>query len=185
MPSRDISYYKNQYELIDSLIKYKRVIFEVMCDFCLICIAYFSSYIIRYEGVIDNYNFGLIAKSLPILIVVNLLAFSITGVYGNIWRYIGLNEILNIVKGIILGSAVSVAAVAVAFRFYGFSRMIFILDAMILLILMSAVRIAFRLFREQIFVSLDSKGKRILIFGAGDAFLREVRKNKTFNYWPV
>jgi len=95
---------------------------------------------------------------------------------------------LNIVKGIILGSAVSVAAVAVAFRFYGFSRMIFILDAMILLILMSAVRIAFRLFREQIFVSLDSKGKRILIFGAGDtgdAFLREVRKNKTFNYWPV
>ena len=187
-PPRDVSYYKNQYELVDSLIKYKRVIFEVMCDFFLICIAYISSYIIRYEGIIDPYNFGLIAKSLPLLIVINLLAFFITGVYGNIWRYIGLNEILNIVKGIILGSAVSVAAVAVVFRFYGFSRMIFVLDAMILLILMSAVRIAFRLFKEQIFVSLDSKGKRILIFGAGDtgdAFLREVRKNRSFNYWPV
>lgn len=188
MPPRDVSYYKNQYELIDSLIKYKRAIFEVMCDFCLICIAYFSSYIIRYEGIIDRFNFELIAKSLPILIVINLIAFSITGVYGNIWRYIGLNEILNIVKGIMLGSAFSVAAIAVAFRFIGFSRMIFILDAMILLILMSAVRIAFRLFREQVFVSLDSKGKRILIFGAGDtgdAFLREVRKNRSFNYWPV
>ncbi len=185
---RNISYYKNQYELIDALLKYKRVIFEVLCDFFLICIAYFSSYIIRYEGIIDNYNFGLIAKSLPILIVVNLLAFSVTGVYGNIWRYIGLNEILNIVKGIILGSAVSTVTLLVAFRFEGFSRMIFILDAMILLILMSSVRVAFRLFREQIFVSLDSKGKKILIFGAGDtgdAFLREVRKNKSFNYWPV
>lgn len=188
LPPRGVTYYKNESELIDALIKYKRVIFEVVCDFCLICIAYFSSYIIRYDGIIDHYNFGLIARSLPILIVVNLLAFSITGVYGNIWRYIGLNEILNIVKGIILGSAASVVALLVAFRFEGFSRMIFILNAMVLLILMSAVRIAFRLFREQIFVSLDSKGKKILIFGAGDtgdAFLREVRKNKSFNYWPV
>ena len=117
-----------------------------------------------------------------------MLAFSITGVYGNIWRYIGLNEILNIVKGVILGSVVSATALVVAFRFEGFSRMIFLLDAMILLMLMSAVRVAFRLFREQLFVSLDAKGKKILIFGAGDtgdAFLREVRKNKLFNYWPV
>ncbi|MDD4878946.1 MAG: hypothetical protein PHR22_00630 [Candidatus Omnitrophica bacterium] len=185
---RDVAYYKNQSELIDALIKYKRVIFEVVCDLCLICIAYFSSYLIRYDGVVDLFNFGLIAKSLPIMIVIKLLAFSITGVYGNIWRYIGLNEILNIVKGVILGSLVSAAALVLAFRFEHFSRMIFLLDAMILLILMSAVRVAFRLFREQIFVSLDAKGKKILIFGAGDtgdAFLREVRKNKAFNYWPV
>ena len=185
---RNVAYYKNQSELIDALINYKRVIFEVVCDLCLICIAYFSSYIIRYDGIIDHWNFGLIAKSLPIMIVIDLLAFSVTGVYGNIWRYIGLNEILNIVKGVILGTVVSAAALLVAFRFEGFSRMIFLLDAMILLILMSAVRVAFRLFREQIFVSLDAKGKKILIFGAGDtgdAFLREVRKNKSFNYWPV
>lgn len=187
-PPRGVTYYKNQSELIDALIKYKRAIFEVVCDFCLICVAYISSYIIRYDGVIDHYNFGLIAKSLPILIVVNLLAFSISGVYGNIWRYIGLNELLNIVKGILLGTVVSALVLLVAFRFEGFSRMIFVLDAMILLILMSAVRIAFRLFREQIFVSLDTRGRRVLIFGAGDtgdAFLREVHKNRAFNYRPV
>jgi len=74
------------------------------------------------------------------------------------------------------------------FRFEGFSRMIFILDAMILLILMSGVRIAFRLFREHIFVSLETRGKNILIMGAGDAgdaFLREIRKNRGLNYRPV
>lgn len=186
--SKEVSYYKNESELIEALIKYKRVIFEVLCDFVLICIAYISSYIMRYEGIIDHYNFGLIARSLPVLIVIKLLSFSISGVYGNIWRYIGLNELLNIVKGVVIGSVASVVVLVVAFRFEGFSRMIFVLDAMVLLILMSAVRIAFRLFREQIFVSLDGRERRILIFGAGDAgdaFLREIRKNRSLNYRPV
>lgn len=184
----DIRYYKNESELIEAIVKYKRAIFEVICDFCLICIAYLSSYIIRYEGTIDYFNFGLIAKSLPILIVVKLSAFFVAGVYGNIWRYIGLTDLLNIVKGVALGSAVSVIIILTAFRFEGFSRMIFVLDAMILLILMSAVRIAFRLFREHIFFSFETRGRNILIMGAGDAgdaFLREIRKNKALNYRPV
>jgi FlaA1/EpsC-like NDP-sugar epimerase len=59
---------------------------------------------------------------------------------------------------------------------------------MVLLILMSSVRIAFRIFREQVFVSFDDGGRRVLIFGAGDAgdaFLREVRKNRSLSYRPV
>nr|MBP6944091.1 undecaprenyl/decaprenyl-phosphate alpha-N-acetylglucosaminyl 1-phosphate transferase [Candidatus Omnitrophota bacterium] len=79
---KGVSFYKNESELIEALVKYKRVIFEVICDFVLICLAYMSSYIMRYEGIIDHYNFGLIAKSLPIIIVIKLLAFSVSGVYG-------------------------------------------------------------------------------------------------------
>ncbi len=185
---REVPYYKNESELIDALVKYKRVIFEIVCDFCLICIAYISSYIIRYEGVIDHFNFGLIGKSLPMIIVIKLIAFSVSGVYGNIWRYVGLYELLNIVKGVVLGSIVSVFAILIAFRFEWFSRMIFILDAMVLLILMSGVRIAFRLFREHLFVSFETRGRNILIMGAGDAgdaFLREIRKNRSLSYRPV
>lgn len=185
---KEVPYYKDEVALIDALVRYKRVIFEILCDLCLICIAYISSYVIRYEGVIDGYNFGLIAKSLPIIIVVRLIAFFISGVYGNIWRYIGLSDLLNIAKGILLGSVTSVLILLATFRFKGFSRMIFILDAMILLILMSGVRIAFRLFREHLFVSFETRGKRILIVGAGDtgdSFLREIRKNRTLNYRPI
>ncbi len=185
---KEVPYYKDEWALIDALIRYKRVIFEILCDLCLICIAYISSYVIRYEGVIDSYNFGLIAKSLAIIIVIKLIAFFISGVYGNIWRYVGLSDLLNIAKGIMIGSVVSVLILLAAFRFQGFSRMIFILDAMVLLILMCGVRIAFRLFREHLFVSFETKGRRILIVGAGDtgdSFLREIRKNKTLNYRPI
>lgn len=185
---KEVPYYKDEVALIDALVKYKRAIFEILCDLCLICIAYISSYIIRYEGIIDSYNFGLIAKSLPIIIVVRLIAFFVSGVYGNIWRYIGLSDLLNIAKGILLGSVACLLILLAAFRFKGFSRTIFVLDAMILLILMSGIRIAFRLFREHLFVSFETKGKRILIVGAGDAgdsFLREIRKNRALNYRPI
>lgn len=184
----EVPYYKDQTALIDALIQYKRVILEILCDLCLICIAYLSSYIIRYDGTIDSYNFGLIAKSLPILIAVKLSAFFFSGVYGNIWRYFGLSELMDIAKGVLIGSVTSVLILLVAFRFQGFSRMIFVLDAMTLFILMSGVRIAFRLFREHLFVSLETKGRKILIAGAGDtgdAFLREIRKNRNLNYRPV
>lgn len=184
----EVPYYKDQTALIDALIQYKRVILEILCDLCLICIAYLSSYIIRYDGMIDSYNFGLIAKSLPILIAVKLSAFFFAGVYGNIWRYFGLSELMDIAKGVLIGSVTSVLILLVAFRFQGFSRMIFVLDAMTLFILMSGVRIAFRLFREHLFVSLETKGRKILIAGAGDtgdAFLREIRKNRNLNYRPV
>jgi UDP-GlcNAc:undecaprenyl-phosphate GlcNAc-1-phosphate transferase len=184
----EVPYYKDETALVDALIQYKRVILEILCDLCLICIAYLSSYIIRYEGVIDSYNFGLIAKSLPIIIALKLGAFFVTGIYGNFWRYFGLSELLDIAKGIFVGSIASVSVLLVVFRFKGFSRMIFLLDAMILLILMAGVRIAFRLFREHLFVSFETRGRKILIAGAGDtgdAFLREIRKNKGLNYRPV
>ncbi|MFH0772261.1 MAG: hypothetical protein V1933_06545 [Candidatus Omnitrophota bacterium] len=184
----DVPYYKDESELIDAIVKHKRVIFEIICDFFLICLAYASSYVIRYEGFIDHFNFGLIAKSLPIIIVIKLAIFYFSGVYGNIWRYIGLVDLLNITKAVVIGSVVSVLFILTIFRFEGFSRMIFVLDAMALLILMSGVRVAFRLFREHIFVSLNTKERNILIMGAGDAgdsFLREIRKNKSLNYRPV
>ena len=184
----EVPYYKDETALADALIQYKRVILEILCDLCLICIAYLSSYIIRYEGVVNSYNFGLIAMSLPIIIAVKLSAFYVMGVYGNIWRYFGLRELLDIAKGIFVGSIASVMVLLIAFRFGGFSRMIFLLDAMILLILMSGVRIAFRLFREHLFVSFETRGRKILIAGAGDtgdAFLREIRKNRNLNYSPI
>ncbi|MDP3787233.1 MAG: hypothetical protein Q8R05_06800 [Candidatus Omnitrophota bacterium] len=186
--NKDVPYYKDEIALVNALVRYKRVIFEIIFDLCLICMAYLSSYIIRYEGVISSDNFDLITKSLPIIIAIKLSAFFVAGVYGNIWRYSGLSELLDITKGIFIGSVASVLALLAVFRFKGFSRMIFILDAMILLILMSGARIAFRLFREHLFVSFETRGKKILIVGAGDAgdaFLREIRKNRELNYRPI
>jgi UDP-GlcNAc:undecaprenyl-phosphate GlcNAc-1-phosphate transferase len=75
-----------------------------------------------------------------------------------------------------------------AFRFEGFSRAVFVLDAMILFMMLTASRMAFRLFRQLIRQPPVHAGRRVLIYGAGDAgelLLREIRNNRDLQYTPV
>jgi UDP-GlcNAc:undecaprenyl-phosphate GlcNAc-1-phosphate transferase len=88
----------------------------------------------------------------------------------------------------VIGSIASVLAALFAFRFEGFSRAIFAIDAMLLLMLLAASRMAFRLFRQILPVSDGRSGCRILIYGAGDAgelLLREIHNNRELQYAPV
>jgi UDP-GlcNAc:undecaprenyl-phosphate GlcNAc-1-phosphate transferase len=82
----------------------------------------------------------------------------------------------------------SVLVILFAFRFEGFSRTIFVLDGLLMFLFLAGSRMAFRLFREVLPVSGDSDGRRVLIYGAGDAgelVLRELLNNRALKYLPV
>ena len=146
-----------------------------------------SAYLLRYDGVISLENQDLILASLPIIIAVKFLMFFVFGVYRGMWKYVGLHEIVAIFKAVTAGSAVSTIALLFLFRFEGYSRSLFVIDWILLILLASGVRVAFRLFREY-FALHSSRNKRALILGAGDAgelLLREIRHNRTLDYTPV
>jgi UDP-GlcNAc:undecaprenyl-phosphate GlcNAc-1-phosphate transferase len=91
-------------------------------------------------------------------------------------------------KAVVLGSAGSVLALLVAFRFEGLSRAVFVLDAMILFLMLAGSRVAFRLFRRVIPLRAADGGRRVLIYGAGDGgelLLREVLNNAQLRITPV
>src|SRR5215207_6052204 len=65
--------------------------------------------------------------------------------------------------------------------------LIFVIDAMIFFLMLAGSRVAFRLFR-QLLPSPAAGGRRVLIYGAGDAgelLLREMRNNLRLQYTPV
>jgi len=173
--------------ILNGFVYNKRRIVEVLIDFVIICIAYMSAYLLRYDGVISLENQDLILASLPIIIAVKFLMFFVFGVYRGMWKYVGLHEIVAIFKAVTAGSAVSTIALLFLFRFEGYSRSLFVIDWILLILLASGVRVAFRLFREY-FALHSSRNKRALILGAGDAgelLLREIRHNRTLDYTPV
>ncbi|MGI8812305.1 MAG: nucleoside-diphosphate sugar epimerase/dehydratase, partial [Pyrinomonadaceae bacterium] len=91
-------------------------------------------------------------------------------------------------KGVVLGTVLSVIGVLLAFRFQNFSRAVFIIDGLILLFLIVASRMAFRLIRELLPTPHQHDGRRVMIFGAGDGgemVLREIRNNPTLHYQVV
>jgi UDP-GlcNAc:undecaprenyl-phosphate GlcNAc-1-phosphate transferase len=172
--------------LID--FSYKRRIFEVLLDVILIALAYWSAYAIKFEPFSNSPAWKLFLRTLPVLVVVRLGAFLVFGVYRGIWRYTSMDDLLSFAKAVAAGSIVSMIIVLFKFRFQGFSRAVFLIDALVMLLLLAGSRIAFRFFRKVLPSSAVSNGRRVLIYGAGDAgelLLRELLNNRELSYTPV
>jgi UDP-GlcNAc:undecaprenyl-phosphate GlcNAc-1-phosphate transferase len=174
--------------VFDTTIFYKRQIVEILIDFILITVAYISAYLLRYEGTISEQNLQLITKSLPILLLAQLASFYYFGLYKKIWRYYGLSDGVTIFKSVTLGTLITVVILVLTTRFSGYSRAVFVIYWMAIMGLVIGVRVALRLFREHFAEIQKTKGKRVLIFGAGDAgnsLLREITNNPELHYRVV
>jgi UDP-GlcNAc:undecaprenyl-phosphate GlcNAc-1-phosphate transferase len=166
---------------------YKRRIFEVLLDVVLITLAYWSAYAVKFGPFSDSPAWRLFVRTLPVVVFVRLAAFLATGVYRGIWRYTGLDDLFVFVKAVAAGSVASVLIILFRFRFQEFSRTVFIIDGLMMLILLAGSRMAFRFFR-QVLPATTKEGRRVLIYGAGDGgelLLRELLNNRELQYAPV
>jgi UDP-GlcNAc:undecaprenyl-phosphate GlcNAc-1-phosphate transferase len=169
-------------------VSYKRRIFEVFLDAFLIMLAYYAAYALQFGSFENTSNWELFIKTAPLLVVIKLFAFLAAGVYRGIWRYTSIGDFITFTKGVISGSILSVVAILLIYRFQNFSRTVFVLDAILLLVMLVVSRMAFRLIREFLPNAALVDGRRVLIYGAGDGgemVLRELRNNASLNYRPV
>jgi UDP-GlcNAc:undecaprenyl-phosphate/decaprenyl-phosphate GlcNAc-1-phosphate transferase len=172
--------------LID--FSYKRRVFEVLLDLVLIILSYYLSYVLRFGPISDSGVWRTFFRTVPVLVFVKMATFLVMGVYRGIWRYTSVDDLVVFAKAVVISSVASLLAILFAFRFEGVSRTVFIVDAMILLMMVAASRMAFRLFRQVLPQSQSREGARILIYGAGDAgelLLRELLNNRELRYSPV
>ena len=164
-------------------VTYKRRIFEILLDFLLIGLSYGASYYIRFDGFPPVYLAAAV-RSLPIVLIAHLSGFFMAGVYQGTWRYVGLYDVITYAKGLFYGGVGSVLILLYLERFQGYSRGVFIINAILLGGLMVASRLSLRAFGE--FASRHrSTGRRALIYGAGDGGMilaRELLTNKRYDF---
>jgi len=174
--------------VLDVFLMHKRRVLEVLVDVTLIGVAYAASFVIRFDGDIPPQHLNVLAESLPLILCLKLVVFASFGLYGGVWRYVGMQDLIAILKAVTLSSVLSIAAMTMLFRFDLFPRTVFAIDWMLLLLLVSGVRVLVRAIHEYLFSLSDTKGKRVVIVGAGDAgemVLRELRNNARIGYLPV
>lgn len=179
---------KSNKTVLNNILLFKRRIVEVLMDLAFICVAYYSAYFLRFEGPSLTANLWIIQNSLVWIILIKISAFYMFGLYRGVWKYISISDVITIFKAVTLGSAFSIIAFTLLFRFRDFSRVVFFLDWLLLLILVAGSRILFRVLGELFSSMVHKKGKNVLIFGAGDAgemVIREIKRNKALNYNPV
>ena len=169
-------------------LSYKRRIFEVLLDLVLIILAYWSSYAIKFGAFSTSPAWTLFLRTLPVILFVKMSIFLGMGVYRGLWRYTSIDDLIVFAKAVVLSSVASVVAVLFKFRFEGFSRTVFLIDGLLMLMFLGGSRMAFRLFRQMIPAGRGNDGRRVLIYGAGDGgelLLRELQNNRTLKLSPV
>ena len=168
-------------------LTHKRRVFELLLDLVLIVIAYYSAYQIRFEGQDFSVYYPRFVDSLPIVIACKIVSLYIGGVYKGVWRYFGLSDLTAYLAGVALGSASSVATLVLIYRFRDFSRGVFIIDGLVLLVLLIGSRLSFRAIGELAQRYRHSECP-VFIYGAGDGgalLVRELRNNRRHGFSPV
>ena len=157
---------------------YKREVASVVLDVILIVVAYYAAYLLRFEESFAA-NERMLIRTLAPVLVCQLAGLAFSGAYRGVWRYTGLSDLLRLGRGITLGTVASVLYLLFTTRFVGLSRAVFVLDWLLLVMLVGASRVSFRLLGETL--RAPRAGARpVLVYGAGDGgelALRELRNN--------
>ena len=154
---------------------YRRRIAEVLLDTCLVAIAYYAAYRLRFEGSEWGENFPLFLESLPIVVGVQMVALFVTGAYRGVWRHFSLLDGFVFAKGVAAGAAAVVVLLVFGYRFAGYSRNVFVIYALLLLALLLASRSSFRLMGEFVRRRRPA-GERVVVYGSDDAGVAALRE---------
>jgi UDP-GlcNAc:undecaprenyl-phosphate GlcNAc-1-phosphate transferase len=147
---------------------YKRRVAEVLLDFCLVTICYYAAYRMRFEDPEEFLrNFDRFTQSLPIIVAAQMVAFFVVGVYRGEWRHFGMADTVIVARGVFFGVVTAQLIILYAYRFFAYSRTVFVIYGLLLLLAVTLSRASFRLVGDFMRKQRRS-GHRVLIYGAGD-----------------
>src|SRR5689334_5476801 len=169
---------------------YKRRVVEVLLDVTLIALSYYAAYVLRWDGHLPDEQLAIFIKTLPLIIIVQTVSLLAGGVYRGLWHYFGVADLLVSARAVAGGGLLSAAVVFLMYDFRGPSRAVFLLDVLLLVVLLSASRLLFRLFRQSLVGSIAARpdARPVLIYGAGaggELLMRELLNNAQYAYSPV
>ena len=165
------------------IFKYRRVAI-VIIHAALISIAYFMSYILRFEFSIPGEFFTVFLRTLPLLLCVKLIVFYYFGLFVGLWRYVSMDDLWQIIKANVVSTVIFIICIVFIYGLIGFPRSVFVIDWIFSVGLISGVRFITRAMREYFKPLRYQKGEKTLIAGAGESgvmVLNELKKKASYD----
>ncbi len=190
---------KHYIERLLALSHLKRFFFFFLFDILIITVSLYLSFLLRFDFALTNEYRNLVFKALPFFIIVKIITFGVFRMYKITWRYVGINDLCNIVNAVIVAASILMALfllplpAALSFMafplFSRFPRSIFLMDGIISLFFIAGIRISKRLFLEVMFKRRNQgKGEKTIIVGAGNTgemILRDMARQEGAEFYPV
>ena len=169
-------------------------------DLVLFCLSFLLAYLIRFEFVLKQNLVEQVLGLLPMVLGIKAVSFFAMQLYKGMFRYAGLADLWRLVKAVVVSSLVLITAMIMLNRFEGYSRTVFVVDAVLTLLMAGGFRLLIRyIFKHYggsgeessgFYFSRNNPEKKIpvLIYGAGNAgekLFREISENRRLHYRVV
>jgi len=151
-----------------------------LADAMAVSFSYWLAFQLRFDFHLPAEEFNHFVATLPIVLMLRLVAFNYFGLYRGIWRYASMDDLVNILKAV-AASQVVLAAIVLFFWHGGFPRSILIIGPALTLVFVGGIRFTLRATREMRYKGSIKDLPKTLIFGAGDlgeGVLRDLKRNK-------
>jgi FlaA1/EpsC-like NDP-sugar epimerase len=177
-----------------------RTLVSVIAHNLLFAFALFVAFCLCYDFKFRNHWFAQeYLTYLPLTLVVKSAIFGVLGLYRDSWRYVGLRDLFSITKASHISIFVCLVGVYVAAwtrlyppedgeRTYWVPNQVFLLDWVFTIAMISAARIGYRFYYEELRPLSAVAQVRLLIVGAGDtadSILREIIRTSEERYRVV
>lgn len=167
------------------IIEYRRYVVALL--HILQCVlASYLAFNLRFEFSIPPDFLEKFTGYLPLLLSVRVIIFLQTGLNRDLWRYLSSGNLLRIVKAASVGSIIFFVGVRYLLGDMQYPLSVYLLDWLLLVIISGGGRLFIRLYTE--YLQAGSQGKKVLLYGAGDAgeqAVRDMQNNPKFMYQAI
>lgn len=167
-------------------LAFNRLFFLGFLDMVLIAMAFWGSFILKYEWHWTSEMKEWYLSTFPLVLVIQLVVFTLFGLYRGVWRAASIADLIPVVFAVSSGAALSYAVVQVSIPPQG-TLAFFWIDLLLLGSLMAGSRNVYRIL-DHIWHREREARAGALIYGAGrggQLVLRELLQNSNIGLWPL
>ena len=157
-------------------------------DMVVSALCYAGAFMLRFDNNIPAHEAAFLKSMLPFVVILRAPCFVYFGLYQTLWQYLGLEELVAIIKAVVVGSLL-IPVVGFAFQLDFPPRSTLIIDCFLLIMALGFSRMIFKVTADRLRKTrIGGNRKNVVIVGAGDTgemLIREFIKRPELGYRPV
>jgi FlaA1/EpsC-like NDP-sugar epimerase len=164
---------------------------QVGVDACLLALAYYLSYVLRFDSGIPARYADLLEQTIVFAVAMKLAVFGLFGLYTKLWRFVDQRDFESVVKAVVVSSFVLIAALfLLSLGRADPPRGVIALDFLLSLAFATGSRFLVRAISERPMRGslLERASREVLIVGAGNGGQQvafELRRNPQLSSAPI
>jgi FlaA1/EpsC-like NDP-sugar epimerase len=163
-------------------LRYRRIVI-VLFQLCLLAVSYYLSFLLRFDFNLTNPYRRAFLITLPFVLLVKLPVFYYFRLLSGWWRYVGMSDLLDIIKAAAVSAPLVFGAVYWVHGLVDYPRSIFVVDPILTVFVVGGTRFAVRAYYESARLHLTHANTLIVGAGrAGSGIARELRGNERLQY---